>query len=61
MAKLGIQTIDIGHVDIEYEWMKRKAINKIPIPGKYVNEARSDNAFEPIYSVDYEKQIVKII
>lgn len=61
MAKLGIQTIDIGHIDIEYEWMRRRAINKIPIPGKYVNEARSNNAFDPIYSENYENQIVKIV
>ena len=31
--------IDIGHVDIEYEWMLRRATKKQKIEGKYVNEA----------------------
>lgn len=38
LAKLGYQAIDIGHVDIEYEWYLKRAKKKISIPGKYVNE-----------------------
>ena len=30
---------DLGHLDIEYEWYLRGAQDKIPIPGKYVNES----------------------
>ena len=33
-----VQAIDIGHLDIEYEWFLRGAKSKIAIPGKYVNE-----------------------
>lgn len=40
LAKLGYWAIDIGHVDIEYEWYLRDAKDKIQIEGKYVNEAR---------------------
>lgn len=36
---LGFQAIDIGHLDIEYEWYVRGAHTKTPISGKYVNEA----------------------
>lgn len=36
----GIQAIDIGHIDIEYEWMKMKAKKRVQIRGKYVNEAK---------------------
>lgn len=61
LARLGIQTIDIGHIDIEYEWMLRNATKKIPIPGKYVNEARSNSAFIPVNSLEYEQQIVAVI
>lgn len=39
LAKEGYQALDIGHIDIEYEWYIRNADQKIPIPGKYVNEA----------------------
>lgn len=34
----GIQALDVGHLDIEYEWFLRSAEEKCPIPGKYVNE-----------------------
>jgi glycosyltransferase family protein len=34
----GYSAIDIGHVDLEYEWMKRGAPSQIKIEGKYVNE-----------------------
>lgn len=38
LAVDGIQSVDIGHADIEYEWFLKKAKIKIPISGKYVNE-----------------------
>lgn len=38
----GIQAIDIGHVDIEYSWMKMKVLEKVPVPGKYTNEVNAD-------------------
>lgn len=34
----GVQAIDIGHLDIEYNWFLRKATKKEAIEGKYVNE-----------------------
>lgn len=39
LAKLGYQAIDIGHVDIEYEWFLMKATHKVPVHNKFVNEA----------------------
>lgn len=38
LSKLGFWAIDIGHVDIEYEWMRMGVKEKIAIPNKYVNE-----------------------
>lgn len=38
-AEIGFQAIDIGHLDIEYEWFRQKVTEKIPIRNKYVNEA----------------------
>ncbi len=34
-----VQCIDIGHLDIEYEWFLRGSVSKVPIKGKYVNES----------------------
>ena len=39
-AEMGIQALDIGNIDIEYEWFLRGAKERIAIPGKYTNEAR---------------------
>lgn len=39
LAKAGFCALDIGHLDIEYEWFLRGVDEKIPITGKYVNEA----------------------
>ena len=39
LAKLDLWAIDIGHVDVEYCWMKMGATEKVPVPGKFVNEA----------------------
>lgn len=34
----GFQAVDIGHVDLEYEWMKMGAKDKVRIPGRFMNE-----------------------
>lgn len=40
LGKEGYKALDLGHLDIEYEYMKHGAIDgqRIKIPGKYVNE-----------------------
>ncbi len=60
LAMAGYQAIDIGHLDIEYEWMRMGVLEKCPIPGKAVNEANymPDNSIEDI---EYKKSIVTII
>ena len=55
----GYQVLDIGHIDVEYMWYKQRAKTKIPIRGRYVNEAGGlleelDNCLLE----DYRKQIV---
>ena len=62
LAKLGYLEIDIGHVDIEYEWFLRGAKDKLPVAGKYVNEAKGDVFREKkIQDENYEKTIVERI
>ena len=38
LAKLGVQAIDIGNADIEYEWFLKQSDERVAVPGKYVNE-----------------------
>jgi len=35
----GFWAIDIGHLDVEYEWFLKRADKKMAIEGKFVNEA----------------------
>ena len=42
MSQLGYRTLDIGHIDVEYEWYINKAETKIAINGKQVNENSYD-------------------
>ena len=39
LFKSGYQAIDIGHIDIEYEWFTQKVLVKVPIKNKYTFEA----------------------
>lgn len=50
LAQLGKQAIDVGHVDVEYEWYRMGATSKVAIPNKYVNEVGSGR----IDGVNYE-------
>ena len=39
LCKLGFQAIDIGHIDIEYEWFLMGATKKEKVKNKFVGEA----------------------
>lgn len=58
LALAGFQALDIGHIDIEYEWMLAGSGTKFPVKGKYTNEATGGNIVEDIYDSAYEKQII---
>jgi glycosyltransferase family protein len=38
LAKNGYQALDLGHLDVQYEYSLRNATDKMAIEGKYVNE-----------------------
>ena len=40
LSRRGYRALDIGHIDIEYEWYLRKEKRRVPIQGKYVNETK---------------------
>lgn len=59
LAKENIQAIDVGHIDVEYEWMKRKVKKRVALEGKYVNEIKGKKYIEPTsMDVEYEKSII---
>lgn len=57
----GYQAIDIGHVDIEYEWMKMGVDHKVPVKNKYVNEAGGGSGVGESSDRRYLAQIVNEI
>lgn len=62
LYKSGYRAIDIGHVDIEYEWFLRKATGKIKIETKYVNEVKDgEKNIQNIHDEKYESEIVSRI
>lgn len=58
LAKEGYQAVDIGNVDIEYEWYLRGATSKIKIEGKYTSEAIGGRNVEDIDDIEYNSQII---
>ncbi len=53
-----IRAIDLGHLDIEYEWFVRKAKNHDIIPGKYTNEAEKGNIVDNCIDQNYLSQVI---
>lgn len=58
LAKLGYQAVDIGHLDIEYEWYQRKDYSCGKIKGKYTNEAKGGDCVDDCDNPDYRSQII---
>ena len=57
LHKLGFQAVDIGHVDVEYEWYRMKAKKKMPVKNKMVHEAVV-NEKDELNDSEYENQII---
>lgn len=55
LAKLGYWAIDLGHLDVEYEWMRMGVTERALIKGKHVNELKEiggadvDDCIDPLY------------
>ncbi len=54
----GYQALDIGHVDIEYEWFLAGKGRKIEVKTKYNNEVAGGNQVEDVHDAEYESQII---
>lgn len=61
LAKEGYWAVDIGHIDIEYEWMLMGATSKVNVPGKYTNESTGEKIVGQLPQEalqKYESQII---
>ena len=57
LAKAGYWALDIGHLDLEYEWfLKGKGYSYVPC--KYNNEMLGDTTVIDIQDEEYEKSII---
>lgn len=60
LAREGYWALDIGHLDLEYEWfLKGKGYSYIP--NKYNNEVMGDDEVVDIYDPEYETSICEKI
>lgn len=58
LAKQGYQAIDIGHLDIEYEWFRQGATDNVAIQGKFTNEAQGGRVVDDCDNQLYKSQII---
>lgn len=58
LSAKSIQAIDIGHVDIEYEWYLRGSKSHDLIPGKFTNEAAQGSNVDDCDDEWYNSQII---
>lgn len=58
LAKEGFRALDMGHIDIEYEWFLRGANKKIAIENKYVNEAKRGKISNDLLDKNFENEIL---
>lgn len=57
LFKAGYQAIDVGHVDVEYEWWRMGAHKKVKLERKYVNETAIGSEVADA-GEEYRKQII---
>ena len=58
LAYTGIQTIDLGQIDNEYEWCRMGATERVPIPGKAVPEIEGQHEAGSAVDETYLNQII---
>lgn len=58
LAKDGFQAIDLGHLDVEYEWFLQQADWKTYLPNKYVNEVEGGSKVKRCADSKYLEQII---
>lgn len=54
----GFQAVDVGHIDLEYEWFLAGKGCRVPVPYKYNNETEGGDCVEPLQDPVYEASII---
>ncbi|MEH7130442.1 SP_1767 family glycosyltransferase [Neobacillus drentensis] len=57
-SNMGYQAVDIGNVDIEYEWFLKRTEVKIPVKHKYTGEVANGTKVEKLHNQEYENEIL---
>lgn len=58
LAKEGYQAVDIGHIDIEYEWYLKGVTEKCPVKNKYIGEIDGGSDVEEVIDKKYNDEII---
>ena len=58
LFKAGYQAVDIGHIDMEYEWFLQGKGRRTQVKGKYNNESREEMILYPVEDEAYLSQII---
>lgn len=55
----GYQAVDIGNLDLEYEWYRMGVSERVKVKGKYTSEVKGGREVEDITDLTYESQIIE--
>lgn len=58
LCKKGHRALDIGHIDVEYEWYLIGAKDKISLSDKYVNEVQGSKTPDQLIDHSHDDEIV---
>lgn len=58
LANDGIRALDLGHIDVEYEWFRMGAKHKVAVPNKQVQEVEGGLSTIVMTNEKYLRQIV---
>ena len=58
LCNAGYQAVDIGHLDLEYEWFLKGEGHRTSVTGKYNNEIGEEQDLTPIKNEDYRRQVI---
>lgn len=58
LSKKGIQAIDLGHIDSEYEWFKMGATSKVKFSHKHTAEHNFDQEIQLVADAAYDASII---
>ena len=57
LSKIGYQAVDVGHIDLEYEWFLAGKGERVSVPNKYNNEVVGGDNVAEFFDERYETQI----